>query len=414
MKNRLIPKLRFPEFRDKKLWESTSFSEVMFEHGHKSLGSEQVHSVSVHKGLVNQIEHLGRSFSAKSTLHYNRVLPGDLVYTKSPTGEFPLGIIKQSKLNFPVIVSPLYGVFSPETYSLGTILEVFFESPSNTRMFLEPLVQKGAKNTINIKNSRFLTGTLILPLDKNEQQKIADCLSSIDELISLHTKKLKALKDHKKGLLQNLFPQEGEKVPKLRFPEFRDAGEWTSSTLNNLTKINQGLQIPISERYTEKIENSFFYITNEFLKLNTKRSYYIKNPPKNVRCKDEDVLMTRTGNTGQVVTGVSGAFHNNFFKIQFDRKILNKDFFVYFLRLHDTQRIIMSYAGASTIPDLNHSDFYRIIIKTPSSKEQQKIASCLSSIDDQISAQTKKVEILKKHKKGLTQQLFPSAKELYG
>jgi type I restriction enzyme S subunit len=117
--------------------------------------------------------------------------------------------------------------------------------------------------------------------------------------------------------------------------------------------------------------------------------------------------MTRTGNTGQVVTGVTGAFHNNFFKIQFDRKILNKDFLVYFLRLPDTQRIIISYAGASTIPDLNHSDFYRILIKIPSPKEQQKIASCLSSLDEIIKAQEDKIEQLKQHKRGLMQGLFP-------
>lgn len=115
-------------------------------------------------------------------------------------------VIKQSKLDFPVIVSPLYGVFSPETIALGTMLDAYFESSANAKFYLEPLVQKGAKNTINVNNSKFLSGALILPLNKNEQQKIADCLSSIDKVITAQTQKLGALKAYKKGLMQKLFP----------------------------------------------------------------------------------------------------------------------------------------------------------------------------------------------------------------
>ncbi len=87
-------------------------------------------------------------------------------------------------------------------------------------------------------------------------------------------------------------------VPKLRFEEF--SGEWEEKLFKDVTKINQGLQIPISERYTEQIENSYFYITNEFLKENSDKRYFIKNPTKSVICTKDDVLMTRTGNTGQV------------------------------------------------------------------------------------------------------------------
>jgi len=205
-KKALVPKLRFPDFRNADKWKKKKLSEVLNEHGLKSTGTEHVYSVSVHKGLVNQVKHLGRSFSASSTDHYNCVLPGDVVYTKSPTGNFPLGIVKQSKLSYQVIVSPLYGVFSPETPAIGTILDAYFESPANAQIYLEPLVQKGAKNTINVNNSKFLSGELYLPTIKGEQQKIADCLSSLDALIAAHTEKLEALKSHKKGLMQQLFP----------------------------------------------------------------------------------------------------------------------------------------------------------------------------------------------------------------
>jgi len=201
-----VPRLRFPEFRDAGAWEVKRLGEVLTEHGLKSSGREEVFSVSVHKGLVNQREHLGRSFAAENTGHYNLVRPGDVIYTKSPTGEFPLGIVKQSKIDTNVIVSPLYGVFAPRNIAIGALLDAFFESPSRARIFLDPLAQKGAKNTINISNEAFLSGQITLPPVENEQQKIADCLSSLDNLIRAEGARLGALRSHKRGLMQQLFP----------------------------------------------------------------------------------------------------------------------------------------------------------------------------------------------------------------
>jgi len=107
-------------------WKVVKLKKVLIEHGDKSTGAEEVYSVSVHKGLVNQVEHLGRSFSAANTDNYNRVHYGDIVYTKSPTGDFPLGIVKQSYAKEDVIVSPLYGVFTPRTLNLGIVLDFYF------------------------------------------------------------------------------------------------------------------------------------------------------------------------------------------------------------------------------------------------------------------------------------------------
>jgi len=162
---------RLPGFSGE--WREVALGKMLTEHGLQGTGAEEVFSVSVHKGLVNQIEHLGRSFAAAETGHYNRVLPGDIVYTKSPTGDFPLGIIKQSKISQEVIVSPLYGVFTPATRELGVILDALFGSPLAVRNYLHPLVQKGAKNTIAITNRRFLEGRLRLPMDPAEQAAIA-------------------------------------------------------------------------------------------------------------------------------------------------------------------------------------------------------------------------------------------------
>lgn len=192
-------------------------------------------------------------------------------------------------------------------------------------------------------------------------------------------------------------------VPELRFPEYID--DWSQESFRNLTKINQGLQISISERLTEEEEGSYFYITNEFLRANSEKQYYIKNPSKSVICSEDDILMTRTGNTGMVVTNVSGAFHNNFFKIAYSNKLV-KDFLYYYLILTKTQNIILRLAGTSTIPDLNHSDFYRIKIQYPIVEEQQKIASFLSAVDEKINQLQRKKELLQAYKKGMMQQLF--------
>lgn len=189
----------FPE------WEKKTLGDFLTEHKENSTGKEEVFSVSVHKGLINQIEHLGRSFAAKNTSNYNLVKPGDIVYTKSPTGEFPWGIIKQSKLDENVIVSPLYGVFTPQTSALGYILDALFESPINTSNYLHSIVQKGAKNTINITNTTFLSKKIKLPVSEKEQTKIANFLSSLDQKINLHKTQLEKMKKWKKGLLQKMF-----------------------------------------------------------------------------------------------------------------------------------------------------------------------------------------------------------------
>jgi type I restriction enzyme, S subunit len=189
-------------------WREVTLGEVLTEHGLQGTGAEEVFSVSVHKGLINQIEHLGRSFAAADTSHYNRVLPGDIVYTKSPTGDFPLGIIKQSKISQEVIVSPLYGVFTPATRPLGVILDALFESPLAVSNYLHPLVQKGAKNTIAITNRRFLEGKLRLPMDQAEQSAIAKVVEVSQAELTAMEAEIEAVTRQKRGLMQKLLTGE--------------------------------------------------------------------------------------------------------------------------------------------------------------------------------------------------------------
>lgn len=217
IKKGLVQKLVSDKIRISKFandWEYRYFRDVLLEHKEKSTGIEEVYSVSVNKGLVNQIEHLGKSYSAKDTSNYNLVKPGDIVYTKSPTGNFPLGIIKQSRIDKRVIVSPLYGVFTPETYDMGIILDAFFSFPINVKNYLTPIVQKGAKNTIAITNTTFLSRGLVLPKNKKEQAAIANIITTTDKEIQFLEKQKKLITDQKKYLLNNLI------TGQIRMPEF--------------------------------------------------------------------------------------------------------------------------------------------------------------------------------------------------
>jgi type I restriction enzyme, S subunit len=189
-------------------WGAKKLKEILHEHGDKSTGREAVCSVSVHKGLINQIEHLGRSFSASNTDNYNNVHYGDVVYTKSPTGDFPYGIVKQSLIKQNVIVSPLYGVFSPKTLELGIIIDFYFESPVRARNYLYPIIQKGAKNTINITNKTFISGMIYLPVEIEEQVRIADQIRAFREEIYILKNISQKLKEQKHGLMQKLLTGE--------------------------------------------------------------------------------------------------------------------------------------------------------------------------------------------------------------
>ncbi|WP_231174813.1 restriction endonuclease subunit S [Helicobacter pylori] len=189
--------------------------------------------------------------------------------------------------------------------------------------------------------------------------------------------------------------------------------DWEIKTFRDISTINQGLQIPISQRLKAPTEHAKFYITIQALN-NRKEFEYIKTYNESVVCHKDDILMTRTGNTGMVITNIEGVFHNNFFKINFDRTLINKDFLVYFLSLEQTQRTILKKAGTSTIPDLNHNDFYSLTIPLPPLNEQIAIANILSTLDRYLCVLD--ALILKKGsvKKTLSFELLNQRKRLKG
>ena len=190
---------------DRGTWKKISLGDVLSERNERNTNLYQVFSVSVSQGIVNQVDYLGRSFAAKDTSKYNVVHYGDLVYTKSPTGSFPYGIVKQSRNIENVAVSPLYGVYEPRSLAVGTYLHEYFMSEINTHNYLHPLIQKGAKNTINITNQRFLENRVPMPVNSNELLLISKLLYSLNEKIKHVQNTLQEYHKQKQYLLRQMF-----------------------------------------------------------------------------------------------------------------------------------------------------------------------------------------------------------------
>ena len=189
----------------KKSWKFTTLNDILTERGEKNSNGYDVFSVSVSEGVVNQIEYLGRSFAAKETGHYNVARYGDIIYTKSPTGSFPYGIVKRDTQKEPAAISPLYGVFVPKEDRIGILLGYYFESEVNTFNYLHPIIQKGAKNTINITNSGFLANSVPLPTDESEALTLAKCLDTISNKIVLEKSVLAHYTEQREYLLSKMF-----------------------------------------------------------------------------------------------------------------------------------------------------------------------------------------------------------------
>lgn len=252
--------------------------------------------------------------------------------------------------------------------------------------------------------SEYQNSKIAIP-SKKEQEKIAEILSAVDEKIEKVEKQIEQAEQLKKALMQELLTKG------IGHAEFKDSTlgkipiNWDVKKFKEVSTVNQGLQIAISDRFLEPGPNRYLYITIQY--LNTlKDAEYIENPQKSVICTKDDVLMTRTGNTGIVITNVEGVFHNNFFRINFDKNILQKDYLVHYLKRDKMKKLMLAYAGLTTIPDLNHGDFYAIPILVPPLSEQQKIAEILSSADEKIEILQNKKSEYEKLKKGLMQKLL--------
>ncbi len=406
-KQALVPRLRFPEFRDAGEWGS-EFGDVLFDQiSNKDHNSKlPVLAITQEQGAIpRDLIDYHVSVTDKSIEGYKVVEAGDFIISLRSFQ----GGIEYSK--YKGICSPAYVILRLKArYSAD-----YFRHFLKTHRFIAQLTKnlEGLRDGKMVSYKQFSKLQLPTPA-RNEQQKIADCLSSLDTLIAAQTEKIDALKTHKKGMMQQLFPREGETVPRLRFPDFWSAGEWKVNSLELLAKrgsghtpnkkmasyYNGGIKW-VSLADSNKLDNGFIKETKiELSEAGLKNSSAVIHPPGTV-------ILSRDAGVGKSAVLYSEMAVSQHFMAWrcYNSKLSN--WFLYYL-LQKMKSSFEMIAVGNTIKTIGVPYFKEMNIMVPSLPEQQKIADCLSSLDALIAAQSEKIDALKSHKKGLMQQLFPA------
>ncbi len=418
--NILIPKLRFPEFKDSGEWEEKPIGEL----GDTISGLKNKKGSDFGRGkpYVTYKQVFDKSYidfkecgkvEIKDNENQNKIKKGDILFTTSSETPDEVGFasVVLEKQKEETFLNSFCFALRPN--DLNTLIPQFsrylFRSPTY-RKKVSSIAQGSTR--FNLSKNVFLDISLLIP-QPAEQQKIASCLSSLDELLEAHKQKLELLKAHKKGLMQNLFPQEGEKVPKLRFPEFKNSGEWEEKKLGELGKPLMCKRI-FKEQTTSNPNNgvpfykigTFGRVADSFIPTELYNEYKRKYSFPKVG----DILISASGTIGRLVIydGAPAYFQDsNIIWLGHNEEIISNSFLFYCYSIIKWQT-----SDGGVIRRLYNSDFMNIKVLFPKNKkEQQKIASCLSSVDELITAEAEKIEQLEKHKKGLMQGLFPEINE---
>lgn len=418
-KKAFVPKLRFPQFKARSGWKSTSLSDASTPVTER-VGERKLVPVSISAGVgfVPQAEKFGRDISGNQYSLYTVVRDGDFVYNKGNSLKFPQGCVYQLRGWGEVAAPNVFISFRLKNGFVAGYFQYCFEKNIHGAQ-LKKHITSGARSNglLNVSKDQFYGISIPTPLP-DEQQKIADCLSSLDELIAAQGRKVEALKTYKRGLMQQLFPRAGETLPRLRFPEFEDAGEWEETELEQcLEKIidYRGKPPPKAQSGVPLItaKNVRFgwldMSADEYIEADAYDGWMTKGLPK-----AGDILFTTEAPLGNVAMFPTQGRFALGQRIITLRCKLNKcvpEFLFQSLLGPDMQGKIDFHSTGSTAKGIKSSVFVTLSFRHPKIAEQQRIASCLSSIDTLFNAETQKLEVFKAHKNGLMQQLFPSLED---
>lgn len=418
-----VPRLRFPEFRDAGEWEKIflgEYSEVVRGGSPRPidnfLTAERDGLNWLKIGDINKeakyVVATTEKVRAEALSKTREISPGDLILSNSMSFGRPYiskiktcihdGWIAITEISKKLHVEYIYYLIS---------------SPFSQQYFTSNAAGSGVQNL----NSDIIKSLPIFFPNIFEQQRIADCLSSLDERIAAETNKLDALKAHKKGLLKQLFPAEGETLPQLRFPEFRDVGEWKKITLYNICDILPGYTFPEvlqGKQYGQypfcKVSDISKAISDDGGLLHRAINYVDSADLSILKAKPIPIGTTVFAKIGEAlrlnrraISTMECLIDNNAVGIKAKPgKSIN--YFLYIL----SQRIDLNEYCGGAVPSVSKTVLENIAVVIPTCSEQQRIADCLSFLDELIAAQTQKINLLKDHKKGLMQQLFPRIDEV--
>ena len=406
------PKIRFKGFT--KDWEQRKLGDYLEVSKEKNrdegFGKEDVLSVSGEFGIVNQIEFQGRSFAGASVKNYGVVEVFDIVYTKSPLKSNPYGIIKTNK-GKAGIVSTLYAVYKPKNNVDSEFIQIYFELDSRMNSYMHPLVNKGAKNDMKVSDENALKGPVIFPRIE-EQKMISQYFSNLDHLITLHQRKCEQTKKLKKYMLQKMFPQNGAKVPEIRFDGF--TYDWEQRKLgDDLVSIHTGTNLLGSITNTGmplikmgNIQRGYFDTSKvEFLAENEQ--------PDKADIANYGDFFFNTRNTlelvGKGATWMknSGEYAFNSNIARFELRNLDTIFFNYLYNTdYMTKQIHARAMGTTSVAAIYPRTLDSVEYLAPCMKEQQKIGAYFKQLDHLITLHQRKCDELKKMKKYMLQNMF--------
>ena len=394
----LVPKLRFPQFQYGVGW-GTPHGDVLFQvinNRNASPGLPVLAITQEHGAIPRDQINYHVSVTAESVASYKEVCRGDF-------------IISLRSFQGGIEYSQHHGICSPAYIILrrkGAGNDHFFRHMFKSYRFIQQLTRniEGLRDGKMISYAQFSEQRLLVP-EPPEQQRIADCLDSLDALIVAEGEKLNALRTHKEGLMQELFPKDGAAVPHLRFPEFRDKGQWEernagSLFVNRIKKGEVGLPIYSVTMHDGMVRRD-----------SSERNYYdIEEAAGNKQAFKNDLAynMMRMWQ-GALGVAPEDCLVSPAYIVLSPQDNVVSQFFEYLFKLPATMLLLTSYSRGLTKDRLRlyYDDFARVPLRCPSWSEQQRIADCLSSLDTRINKQAKKLNILGLHKQGLLQQLFP-------
>ncbi|MGL5968060.1 MAG: restriction endonuclease subunit S [Kluyvera sp.] len=386
-----VPSLRFQSFKASGPWEFQPLGKLAQRSIRKNVNSKitRVLTNSAEYGVVDQRDFFEKDIANQSNLEgYYVVEEGSYVYNPRISARAPVGPISKNKIGLGVM-SPLYTVFKFNN-SDNDFYGHYFKT-THWHHYMRQVSSTGARHDrMSINNNDFMGLPLPVPTVK-EQKKIADCLSSLDDLLTAEVQKLDALKEYKKGMLQHFFPRKGENVPQLRFPEFLKSGDWTVKPFAHLFKIGNGRDYKHLGKGDIPVYGSGGYMcsVDEYL------------------YDGESVCIGRKGtiNNPMFLNGKFWTVDTLFYTHSF------KECLPYFIFLLFQNINWLRHNEASGVPSLSKANIEKIAVAIPSLVEQQKISDYFSSLDRLLMLETQKLDKLKSHRAGLTQQLFPSFKE---
>lgn len=406
-----MPELRFPEFQNKGEWVGAKLGEkdiTTFVKERMPLDNLTLESYVSTENLLPDYAGVTTASKLPSTGSFTRYKKGDILVSNiRPYLKKIWAATNEGATSNDVIV----------IRAKSKVKDKFLSYVLRNDEFIN-YVMEGAKGVKMPRGDISLMKEypVAIPANLEEQQKIADCLTSIDELVTAETQKLDALKAHKKGLMQQLFPAEGETVPKLRFPEFRGKGEWKKIKLGQLGELVSGLTYsPDDVRDEGLLVLRSSNVQNGIISLED--NVYVRPDIKGANLSKPDDILICVRNGSKPLIGKNAIIpkemplctHGAFMTVFRSR---SAKFVFQLFQTNAYERQVAADLGA-TINSINGNQFKKYEFYIPELEdEQNRIADCLASVDELITFQTQILHALKAHKKGMMQQLFPAIDEV--